>query len=124
MTAKYYIYWNLHKNCYSVRFKGKVIFHLTTLVAAGVTFKVSQKGRERVLRERKKNVHAFVVADKIFPNASPWDIMDIVKSIDDTAKYNPYFAPCFVDKFNCPLYNAGMVWATTLDNKPSLRIPK
>lgn len=32
-----------------------------TLTLQNVTFRVSEAGRQRVLRERKKNVHAYVV---------------------------------------------------------------
>ena len=53
------VYWNLHKNIWSVREKGKVIAHMGTVVLSDVTFRVQPAGRERVRREGKKNVHAF-----------------------------------------------------------------
>ena len=61
-----FVYFNLHKRCFSVKAlegsrKGRVIAHKDSLALYGATFKVSQAGRERVLRERKKNVHAGVV---------------------------------------------------------------
>jgi len=83
--ARYYIYRNLHKDCFSVRYKGKVIAHSTSLLATGVTFSVSQAGRERVLREKKKYVHAYVVCDD-------WEQIepDALNVIDGEVKYNPY----------------------------------
>ena len=60
------VYWNLHTHMFSIRAlegpsKGRVIAHASALSLADVTTKVSKAGRERVLRERKKNVHAFVI---------------------------------------------------------------
>lgn len=62
---KVFVYYNLHKNCFSVKAlqgpnKGKVVAHLDQLVLEYVWFKVSETGRQRVLREKRKNVHAGV----------------------------------------------------------------
>jgi hypothetical protein len=54
------VYWNLHRNCYSVQQNGLVVGHTDSIELRDVTFKVSEAGRQRVLKERKKNVHAFV----------------------------------------------------------------
>ena len=57
------VYWNLHKDCFSVRKNGRVVDYLygrDYLTLTDVKFVVQPAGRERVLRERKKNVHAFV----------------------------------------------------------------
>jgi len=40
--------------------KGKVIDHVLGLALKDATFKVSRAGRERVIREQRKNVHAGV----------------------------------------------------------------
>ena len=61
-----FVYFNLHKKVFSVKAlegenKGRVIAHSEYLDLHNVTFKVSEAGRQRVLRERKKNVHAGVV---------------------------------------------------------------
>ncbi len=64
--AKYYIYRNLHTGTFSVKHKGKVIAHPKSIVALDVEFRVSQKGRAKVLAERKKYVHAYVVCDSWF----------------------------------------------------------
>lgn len=109
--AKYYIYWNLHKDCYSVRFKGKVIGHYDSLVASNVRFRVSEKGRQRVLAECRKNVHAFVVADKIFPKADPMELLDI--SHFESVRYNPYRFSTFVDAWENPVFGTGCVWLTS-----------
>ncbi len=55
------VYRNLIKGCWSVRDKSrKVIGHLDVVHIKNATFSVSEKGRQRVLRVRQKNVHAFV----------------------------------------------------------------
>ena len=57
------VYRNLHKNCFSVRKNGRVVKHIPDdqgLTLADVKFAVQPAGRAKVLRERKKNVHAFV----------------------------------------------------------------
>lgn len=62
-SKKVWVYFNLHKKLFSVRYKGRVIAHLNKVFLANALFKVSEKGRQRVLRESKKNVHAFVVGN-------------------------------------------------------------
>lgn len=61
-AARYYIYWNLHKHCWSVKHRGKVIQHLYDkhVMCKDVEFKVSEAGRQRVIKEGRKNVHAYV----------------------------------------------------------------
>jgi hypothetical protein len=63
---KVFVYFNLHKKCFSVKAlegpqKGLVIRHTRFVWLENVRYKVSEAGRQRVLRERKKNVHAGVV---------------------------------------------------------------
>jgi hypothetical protein len=54
------VYRNLHKKCWSVRQRGKVRLHTDYICLKSADFKVSQKGRTRVLKEQRKNVHAFI----------------------------------------------------------------
>lgn len=61
--AKCYIYRNLHKNCWSVRHKGRVILHAPSVFVWDPEFKVSKNGNAKVREEQRKNVHAYVVAD-------------------------------------------------------------
>jgi len=68
----YRIYRNLHRRSYSiqayVRGRGwRVVAHSTDFVGGGLRFVVSEAGRQRVLRDRRKNVHAFVYAERIWP---------------------------------------------------------
>ena len=88
MSAKYYIYRNLHKDLFSIRHKGRVIDRDAGIVAEGIQFKVNESGRQRVISEKKKNVHAFVVADKYYRYNG---ILTNCKKIS----YNPYAAGYF-----------------------------
>jgi hypothetical protein len=56
------VYRNLHKKCFSVKCMKikRVIAHVDDITLIDATFPVSKAGRERVLRDKQKNVHAFV----------------------------------------------------------------
>ena len=59
------VYWNLHKQTFSIRSReredyGRVIRHADHVHSRNPTAVVSKAGRERVLREKKKNVHAVI----------------------------------------------------------------
>lgn len=53
------VYWNLHLSCWSVRHKDKVISHVPSISLRDVYWVVQPAGREKVRREKRKNVHAF-----------------------------------------------------------------
>lgn len=55
-----FVYKNLHRDCYSVRDEStkRVSLHAMFVYMKDVTLSVGKKGRERVLEERRKNVHA------------------------------------------------------------------
>lgn len=57
---RHFCYFNLHKLVFSVRNQKTrlVEHHSNTVILNDCKFKVSQKGREKVLREKRKNVHA------------------------------------------------------------------
>jgi len=55
-----YVYRNLRRGGYSIMHKGRVIEHRQSLTLSPASFIVSPAGRARVLREGRKNVHAFV----------------------------------------------------------------
>lgn len=95
---KVFAYRNLHRNCWSVKalegkFKGRVVYYAQDLTLWHGEFKVSEAGRQRVLRENKKNVHAGVVGT-IDESAINWVPMIPGKSVT----YNPYKYASFVYK--------------------------
>ena len=91
------IYYNLHKHCLSVRNKGKVIAHVPSVLVKDASFVVQPAGRAKVLREKKKNVHAFVrgmnCLDDSFTPA-----LDGLTPVEVT--YNPYKYNSFVRRDN------------------------
>lgn len=89
MSERVRVYWNLHKNVWSIMKKGIVIEHRDVVTLINVRFIVSQAGRSRVLKEKKKNVHAF--ADGILVN-------NLISEKKYQITYNPYKFPYFYYK--------------------------
>lgn len=109
------IAYNLHKNCFSVRdFKTKIVLgYEGCIVLSDVKFVVSAKGRERVLRERKKNLHAYICGyyyEKL-QNEFLRGFTD-----QEQAYYNPYKTNCFINKRTKePLITADIVFCINKD---------
>ena len=111
------VYYNLHKKCWSVRDRKtkRVVAHAVRVDMRDCTFHASAAGRERVRREKRKNVHAYVrgtlvnldgatltvhgsdMGYDVFCDA-PRTILTQVFSPKIT--YNPYRNETFVDKQN------------------------
>lgn len=91
--ARLYIYRNLRTKGFSVRYRGIVIDRINSFLAEKVEFKVNEQGRQRVIKERQKNVHAFVIADKYN------SISKFSKKLINNLKiitYNPYLDNSFI----------------------------
>ena len=107
VNRKARVYRNLHQKCYSVQFKvananeGKaarwiVGRHDHRVVLDNATFKVSEAGRQRVVREKKKNVHAFVTGSF---QGYPFFEEDLAHFYGySLVTYNPYKAGFFFEK--------------------------
>ncbi|WP_239631644.1 hypothetical protein [Paenibacillus sp. H1-7] len=85
------------KRCFSIRDAKtrRVIGYTDRIVLRNVSFVVSQAGRERVLREREKNVHAYVIGlfePKLQQLSRERD------GCEAEAYYNPYYTLSFVNK--------------------------
>lgn len=94
LGKKVYVYWNLTKKCWSVRHKGKVLFHASYLELDDCTLKVSEAGRQRVLLQKKKYVHAGVEG-----KLADWWFGDSVQLAADGERigYNPYKGGTFFE---------------------------
>jgi hypothetical protein len=109
------VYRNLHKNgkdgsVYSIRDKSTrlVIDHRGWIILDNAKFHVSAKGRARVLREKAKNVHAWVEGDlcEFSTAASARRRAKFLKFLAKergnfefkSVTYNPYKYDCFVFK--------------------------
>ena len=64
-SAKFYIYRNLTRGGFSVKHRGRVVARFESAFIDTATFSVSEAGRQRVLREGKKYVHAYVVSERM-----------------------------------------------------------
>lgn len=97
-SRKVKVYFNFHKKLFSVVAltgfnKGRVIGHVSDIKLRDCTFKVSESGRQRVLREKRKNVHAWIVGwTKEFDYGQVKDARYIT--------YNPYKYKNFVFRDN------------------------
>lgn len=97
-------YYNLHKKCLSYRPIGGKVRHALTLQMRDVKFAVQPAGRERVLLEGRKNVHAFVRGELISADETSRleevDVEAATDLLDDLGKrkvtYNPYKYDSFV----------------------------
>lgn len=86
------VYKNLHNGLFSVRQNGLVVAHVDSIVLSYPQIKVNQKGRLRVIKENKKNVHAFLIG---FPNSVNCCFTNTGKH---AITYNPYRFQTFVYK--------------------------
>ena len=114
-------YVNLTKRCVSCLavqqpHSGYVIAHRQAVLLNDCEFIVNERGRKRVLREKKKYVHAFVkgraVAARDFGETTsfaPFSIRhDLVR-----VHYNPYEDATFVDDLCNPVTRARQVLLST-----------
>lgn len=86
------VYWNLHKDIYSIQQKingdWRVVAHAPSLQLVNVTFRVWQGTREKVAATGVKTVHAFVEGV----------VTDVVTGSERQLTYNPKKYTGFVDK--------------------------
>jgi len=103
------VYKNLHKKLYSIRSNktGLVVGHSQAVAVRNATLVVQAGGRERVLREQRKNVHAFVKGERIsFDFTQP----ELAHLVFEEITYNPHKNSSFVYKgTNTPVRHADLV---------------
>ena len=129
---KTYIYWNLHKLTFSIMQNQKVVGHSNQLYLSDVEFRVRERGRQKVLKDKVKNVHAFVVGRIFFcPEADSYPMNDPLdeEKLDmwtHRVSYNPYKGSHFiaralqVTRWN-PVSHASMVGLTNHKGKPLIQ---
>lgn len=101
------VYWNLHKDCWSVRHpSGRVFMHARHVVMKEVDWVVQPKGRDRVRAEGKKNVHAFargLIMDVLTlqgPENLDYLFLGKRRFTMGRALYNPYENDTFVRQWS------------------------
>lgn len=90
-----YIYRNLNSKAlsYSIRQKGLVVAHTDAVAIRDAEFIVSEKGKARVQKEKKKNVHAFIkglIAQNGVMGTDAVRAEETGKQLPAKVKYNPY----------------------------------
>ena len=110
------IYWNLHKKCFSVKSRargsyGRVIAHAQNIGLTAVTLIVSDKGRQRVLREQRKNVHAYL--------RGVWTATPSTGTVP--VAYNPYAHTTFMSA-DQPIHQAKTLTGTIHNGHPKVLV--
>ena len=80
------VYRNLKNGLFSVQFGGLVVAHLAKVQLRGVSFKVTESARQRVLAQRQRNVHAYAIGT--YTSAAQ-------PTATEPISYNPYQAGHF-----------------------------
>ena len=102
------VYWNLRKRTWSVRAKDTrlVIDHKDSILLKDAILSVKQGGRERVLRDQQKNVHAFAIGEVV-------DLDKLIYPYNNQVIYNPYKYTSFVmADTEEPIYKADHIYLT------------
>jgi len=123
---KVFVYFNLHRKLFSIKalegdMKGRVIAHRQHVLLNDATFKVSEAGRQRVIRERRKNVHAGV-SGTWFEDDVQGKTSAFIGINGSAIMYNPYRYSTFVHLYGeHPITSARLVALNVSDSKrPSI----
>ena len=96
--AHYYAYRNLHTNTFSIKLRGKVIEHPKNFIMYNAYFKVNEKGRQRVIQDKRKNVHAYVHSARYCGLSVVDARMQLDSYTFEEVTYNPYKFSSFIFK--------------------------
>ena len=89
---------------YSIKQNNLVVAHALRLCLTNVHFIVNEKGRQKVIETKQKNVHAFI---KGFVKGSCMGTTAKRNDLPVTVYYNPYKTKTFINKsYNKPLKGA------------------
>lgn len=114
-TGPYFVYFNLHVGGYSLRSqatrrvtnRGRVV---SRVILRDVTFRVNENSRQRVIREKSKNVHAGAVGTLVTRGIGRATV---------PVSYNPYKAGHFYRKDTGEaVYSAKLLVLTVSGGRP------
>jgi hypothetical protein len=96
------VYRNLHKKRWSVQVKThkgwRVWRHTNEIIIKNAELDVKNAGRERVIRKKRKNVHAFVIGEPTFVRGLTLNSPIQQFQKDTPITYNPYKNAFFINK--------------------------
>lgn len=94
MSDSVEVYYNFNRGLLSVRQRGRVVEYVDSISLADVEFIVRPGGRDRVRREGRKNVHAWIRGYRTI-------LSDPDSTLSSSAvTYNPYRHDTFVYRAN------------------------
>ena len=100
------VYRNLHRDTWSLMAttgprRGRVIGYSDAVELADPVLTVSEASRQRAIRERTRNVHAFVIGRVLAPGMlSGAELLRV--------RYNPFRAGCFTDPVDACVFEGGV----------------
>jgi hypothetical protein len=120
------LYWNLNRRTYSVRdlrgeSRGLVTSHPEDVCIRDVTFAVQPAGRAKVLRDKVKNVHAFVRG--VLHDRTDDEINERMDAQAEgrgewtSITYNPYMNDSFIDSEGDPISEAELIICHVSDDR-------
>jgi hypothetical protein len=114
---KVMVYYNLHKQTFSVQKSGIVVLHADFVKLSDVEFRVRKGGLNKVRKEKVKNVHAFVIG--ILEDFCEFPCSDIPQDSEgEVISYSPYVNDSFVIKSTQePIFNGTEVNMVNGTNK-------
>ena len=132
VKRRVYVYWNLHRHCWSVRQSAKVVAHLGCIALDRCRFLVAEQGRKRVLNEGRKNVHAgvsgypthvgFGQSGRFFTSLHGGDVtpkQDLRPDCFTRVLYNPRRWPTFVRQVGeQPIHSSDCVLMESSHSRP------
>lgn len=88
------VYWNLQKRMWSIKQKGFVVAHSRSISLKNAYPEVQPAGQRRVVKEKRKNVHAWITGYIAHGNAH-WFMESGLEYGTYKVSYDPYKAPAF-----------------------------
>jgi len=85
-----HLWFNLHRRDWSVKAGRSPVQHRAAVCLSGVVFRVREAGRQRVLANRCREVHAYAAGELCDLGAPHPDAIEV--------SYNPYRGPLFYRK--------------------------
>lgn len=84
------VYKNLNNGKMSIQQNGKVVAYTDSITLKNASFKVNEGGRQRVIRERQKNVHAYAIG--LIVSFTDHDTLDGQPVTYDPYKFGHFYA--------------------------------
>jgi hypothetical protein len=114
---KVMVYYNLNKHTFSVTYKNRLITHADYIKLNDIEFRVRQGGREKVIKEKRKNVHSFVIGTLMDYCKYPCESLPSEPN-SHIVTYDPYKYNSYVMKDTQePIYKTGEVEMINSINK-------